>query len=161
KALARERAGRPVRVLDVATGGGDVPIRLWRRARRAGLNLDIHGGDISATALHFARQKARMAGAEVTFFALDVHNDGVPAGFDVLTASLFLHHLSGDQALALLRQLHEKAGYMVLVNDLRRCRAGFILAWLAARLLTRSTVVRVDAPRSVEAAFTVKEICSL
>src|SRR5918912_1375115 len=38
-ALARETAPRPLRVLDVATGGGDVPIRLWRRARRAGLDL--------------------------------------------------------------------------------------------------------------------------
>ncbi|MBX9582367.1 MAG: hypothetical protein K2X87_18855, partial [Gemmataceae bacterium] len=30
-------AGRPVRVLDVATGGGDVPKALAEKARRAGL----------------------------------------------------------------------------------------------------------------------------
>ena len=32
--LARRLSPQPVRVLDVATGGGDLPIRLWRRARR-------------------------------------------------------------------------------------------------------------------------------
>ncbi len=32
RALARELAGKPLRVLDIATGGGDVPIRLWQRA---------------------------------------------------------------------------------------------------------------------------------
>ena len=30
--LARETAPRSARVLDLATGGGDVPLRLWRKA---------------------------------------------------------------------------------------------------------------------------------
>src|SRR5207237_7259825 len=44
--LAR-RLGRPIRVLDVATGAGDVPLRLWRRSRRAGLDFRIDGCDVS------------------------------------------------------------------------------------------------------------------
>src|SRR5437763_3343791 len=43
-------AARPVRVLDLATGGGDVPIRLWRRARRAGLPLEVEACDVSPVA---------------------------------------------------------------------------------------------------------------
>ncbi len=38
-ALARRLRPRPLRVLDLATGGGDVPVRLWRRASRAGLDV--------------------------------------------------------------------------------------------------------------------------
>ena len=38
---ALRQAGRPLRLLDVATGAGDVPIRLWQRARRAGLKASI------------------------------------------------------------------------------------------------------------------------
>jgi hypothetical protein len=34
-ALCRRPDTQHLRVLDLATGGGDVPIRLWRRARRA------------------------------------------------------------------------------------------------------------------------------
>jgi 2-polyprenyl-3-methyl-5-hydroxy-6-metoxy-1,4-benzoquinol methylase len=158
--MARLDPGRTLRVLDVATGGGDVPIRLWRRARRAGLKLDIHGGDISPTAVAVARQKAEAAGADVTFFRLDIHDD-IPAGFDVLTCSLFLHHLAEAEALALLSQLRRAAGRMVLINDLRRCRLGFLLAWLATRILTTSAVARVDGPRSVEAAFTLAEVRAL
>jgi hypothetical protein len=60
--------------------------------------------------------------------------------------------------LTFLRQIKEAAGALALINDLRRCRMGYVLAWGAARVLSMSPVVRVDAPRSVEAAFTMDEI---
>jgi 2-polyprenyl-3-methyl-5-hydroxy-6-metoxy-1,4-benzoquinol methylase len=160
-ALAKTHPGRVLRVLDIATGGGDIPIRLWRRSREAGLKLEISGSDISPTALAVARQNAAAAGADVSFFCLDVGRDGIPAGFDVVMCSLFLHHLAEEQALDLLRQMRQAAGRMVLINDLRRCRSGFVLAWLAVRLLTASAVARVDGPRSVEAAFTLEEVRAL
>ena len=53
-ALARTMAPNSPRVLDVATGGGDLPIRLWRRAQRAGLTLHLEGCDISPVALEYA-----------------------------------------------------------------------------------------------------------
>ncbi len=116
--LLRASPGRPIRVLDLATGGGDVPIRLWQRARRAGLALEVHGVDASATAIAHARAAARRTGAAVGFATLDVLREPLPAGFDVLTASLFLHHLDETQAVALLRHMGQAARRMVLVNDL-------------------------------------------
>ena len=41
--LAAERPTRPLRILDIATGAGDVPIRLWRKACGAGIKLEIAG----------------------------------------------------------------------------------------------------------------------
>lgn len=160
-ALAREHPGRPLRVLDVATGGGDVPLRLWRRAQKAGLPLAFSGADVSPTALEHARHKAAEAGADVEFFPLDVLRDEVPADFDVITTSLFLHHLQEDEALAVLRKLGTAAGLLVLINDLVRSRLGYTLAWLGTRLLSASRVVHVDGPRSVEAAFTTAEAADL
>jgi hypothetical protein len=58
----------------------------------------------------------------------------------------------------LLTKMRQATRHLVLVNDLRRCRSGLILAHAAARLLTRSNVVHVDAPRSVRAAFTIDEM---
>ena len=55
--LAKSQHGRPVRVLDLACGGGDVPIALARRAVRSGLNIAIEGCDKSAAAVHFAASK--------------------------------------------------------------------------------------------------------
>ncbi len=151
--LAAETPGRPCRVLDVATGAGDVPRALWRRARRAGLPFALDGCDVSPTALDHARRRAADEGADVSFFPLDALRDPLPADYDAVVSSLFLHHLTEEQAVALLRRLAH-AGRVVLVNDLARSPPGYILAWVGTRVLSRSPVVHLDGPRSVEGAFT-------
>jgi 2-polyprenyl-3-methyl-5-hydroxy-6-metoxy-1,4-benzoquinol methylase len=159
--LACEVAPQPMTVLDLASGAGDVTIGLWRLARRAGIAIEITGCDVSPVAVEHARQRAVEAGAEVDFRQHDAFTLQGSGSFDVVLCSLFLHHQSADQAEVLLRRMGQLARRMVLVNDLRRGRAGYALAWLAARLLTRSPVVHVDGPRSVAAAFTLDEALQL
>ncbi|QDU19540.1 methyltransferase domain-containing protein [Urbifossiella limnaea] len=149
--------GGPLRVLDVATGSGDVPRALAAKAVRAGLPVEVAGCDISATAIDAAKQAA----PGLTFFVHDVLRDPLPAGFDVVTCSLFLHHLSDDDAVTLLRRIAAAAGRRVLVNDLARSRFNYVSVWAASRLLTRSAVVRFDGPASVRSAFTAAEAAGL
>jgi 2-polyprenyl-3-methyl-5-hydroxy-6-metoxy-1,4-benzoquinol methylase len=78
-------------------------------------------------------------------------------GYDVITCSLFLHHLGDSDAEAMLRAMAAAAGRMVVASDLRRSRIGYAMAWVACRVLTRSPIVRVDGPLSVAAAFTMGE----
>jgi 2-polyprenyl-3-methyl-5-hydroxy-6-metoxy-1,4-benzoquinol methylase len=167
RALARETAPEPVRVLDVATGGGDVPIRLWHKARRSGVALAITGCDINPQAVAYAQAQAARAGAAVRFFVWDARAPSPPPSpeggraYHAVTCSLFLHHLAADEAVSLLRRMGALAGRMVLVNDLVRSRAGFVLAYVGTRLLSASPVVHTDGPRSVEAAFTRTEALDL
>ncbi len=160
--LARRRRGvvGPVRLLDVATGGGDLPVGLWSRARREGLELEAAGCDISPLALDYARERARGAGAAVHFFRHDATAGALPAGYDIVTSSLFLHHLGESDAVGLLAAMGG-AGELALVDDLRRGVAGWALAYGGIRLLSRSKVARVDGPLSVEGAFTCDEARSL
>ena len=60
--LGRAIPAGPIRVLDLATGGGDVPIDLAKRARRAGLDVRIDGCDISPVAVAFARARGERGG---------------------------------------------------------------------------------------------------
>jgi len=161
RAAARENPGRPVRVLDVATGSGDVPLRLWHKARRAGVAVEIAGCDVSPTALEEAARGAGPAGAGLRFFRHDAIRDPLPGGFDVVTCSLFLHHLAEDDAVTVLRRMRDAAGRLVLVNDLARSRFNYLAVWLACRLTTRSRVVRFDGPASVRSAFTPAEARAL
>jgi 2-polyprenyl-3-methyl-5-hydroxy-6-metoxy-1,4-benzoquinol methylase len=158
--LARAAGGEPVRVLDVATGGGDVPVRLAAKAKRAGLNLHFSGCDVSDTAVSHARDAAKAAGVPVEFFAHDALAAPLPAGFDAVTCSLFLHHLDEPDAVKLLAAM-AAAGRTVLVNDLARGPVNYALVWAASRLVTRSPVVHEDGPLSVRAAFTRAEILAL
>ncbi len=159
--MARRLSPRRIRVLDLATGGGDVPIRLWRRARWTGLEMELEGCDFSPVALEHARACADRAGAAVRFFPLDALHDSIPTGYDAIVSSLFLHHLDDDQACDLLGKMAGAARHLVLINDLARSRAGLALAHVATRLLTTSSVVHVDGPRSVRRAFTPAEALAL
>jgi 2-polyprenyl-3-methyl-5-hydroxy-6-metoxy-1,4-benzoquinol methylase len=159
--LARNRKGALVRVLDLATGGGDIPIALARRATRARLNLEIDGCDLSMQAVRYAQERANSRGANVHFFELDVLEDPLPRGYDILCCSLFLHHLDEAHAIELLERMSAAAGRLVLVNDLVRSRGGYLLALVGCRVLTGSRVVRFDGPASVAAAFTPGEALAL
>jgi SAM-dependent methyltransferase len=157
--LARQH--EPLRILDLATGAGDLPLGLWRRARRAGVEVEIHGVDVSPRAARFAQEQAGRAGAPLRFEVLDVLSEPLPSGFDVIVSSLFLHHVDEQQAVLLLRKMRRAASRFVLISDLDRSARGLALAYSAARLFTTSGVVRADAPRSVRAAFTFDEMRDL
>jgi 2-polyprenyl-3-methyl-5-hydroxy-6-metoxy-1,4-benzoquinol methylase len=157
----RKMPPAPLRVLDVATGGGDIPIRLWQKAQRSGVPLTVAGCDRSTVAIDHARGLARAGGADVQFFPLDVLAEPLPDDYDVLTCSLFLHHQEEEAAVELLRRMGQTARRLVLVNDLARSRVGYSAAWLGTRLLSRSQVTHVDGPLSVQAAFTPQEALAL
>jgi 2-polyprenyl-3-methyl-5-hydroxy-6-metoxy-1,4-benzoquinol methylase len=158
--LARNLGGC-VRVLDVATGAGDVPIRLVRQAGRHGLKVQFTGCDISPTALAYAQVAAAQAGVKIDFRQVDLLKDGLPGEFDVVVCSLFLHHLDHAFAVQVMRKMGQAARHLLLINDLARGRMGYLLAAAGARALTRSRVVHVDGPLSVRAAFTPAEALDL
>lgn len=158
---AAQSGDAPLRVLDVATGGGDLPLGLAHGARRAGLDIEVAGCDISRRAVAYARTRARQAQIAVHFFVRDALADGLPEGYDVITSALFLHHLRDEQIVTLLQAMRAAARQAVLVDDLRRSRLGFAAAFLGTRMLTRSRVVHVDGIRSVRAALTAPELSRL
>ncbi len=150
-------AGQPVRVLDVATGGGDVPVRLASWARRRRLPLFIDGCDVHPGAVAIARTRAERHALPVRFFAHDALRDGIPPGYNAVISSLFLHHLPDAQATRLLAAMAEAASHLVAVNDLLRSPLAYALARVGTRVLSASPVVRHDGPQSVRAAFTLEE----
>ena len=155
--LARRCHRRPLRVLDLASGGGDVLCGLVRRARRAGIQLEVHGIDRSPLAVETATATALRLGVEARFEVGDVLAGEWPEGMDVVMCSLFLHHLEEQDVVGLLQRMRESAALAVLANDLVRSRVGYWLAGWGCRALTRSSIVHVDGPRSVEGAFTLDE----
>lgn len=156
RCLARD-LGRAVRVVDVACGSGDVGVAV---ARRAGGLASFTLVDVSPVALDAARTNARRAGVGVECVACDALTEKLPT-CDLVACSLFLHHLTETQAVALLAAMRDAAGSGVFVSDLRRGAWGTGLAAVVPRALTRSRVVHVDALRSARAAWTCGELRSM
>ena len=150
---------RPVRILDVATGSGDLPLRLAMRTRRTFPDRRITwmGCDISEHALEAARRRAEAIGVPFETHRVDITTDPLPPA-DFVLCSLFLHHLETPMVIRLLRNMADATGRTMLVSDLQRSRIGLLLAWTSARIFSRSPVVHFDAPASVRAAFTIDEL---
>jgi len=166
--LGKELRTDRLRILDVATGAGDVPVRLWQMADQAGIDWQIEGSDVSEVAVEHARRRAELARAPVNFHVDEAVGGPPISGYDAVVCSLFLHHLDEDKAIALLRRMAGLGGKgaqqparLVLVHDIIRSLPSLALAHLGTRLFSASYVVHTDGPRSVEGAFTVEEVQAL
>ncbi len=151
-------SGRRLRLLDVGTGAGDIPLFLLRRARTAGLALEVEATDIRPEIVDYAR---RLAGDTPDLHIALADGDGIDHGdasFDVVHASLLLHHLDEPAAEALLAEMARVCRRAVIVNDLLRARRVWLGAWLLARLVTGNPYTRHDAPLSVRRSYLPAEV---
>jgi SAM-dependent methyltransferase len=146
-------------VLDVGTGGGDLPLRLstWSRARD--YELDILATDLHPQTLDVAR--ARLSGTPGIHFQLAdaLRLPFEDRAFDFAICSTLLHHFATTDAVRAVTELARVSRRGIVVNDLRRSS----YALLGARLLAvtvwrRSRFTRHDGPLSVRRAFTPDEL---
>ena len=150
---------RPLSLIDVASGSSDLLRDLDRRARRARIELGMTATDISQTALDIAAALSR--GTSIAFLQHDILERQLPKSADIVTNSLFIHHLDPPQVVLALRRMMDATDRLLIVHDLRRTRRGLMLARLIPRLLTTSRVVHVDAVRSVQGAYTCAELIDM
>ena len=159
--LASQDPSRQLRILDVACGGGDTVRAIRRLGRREGIDLEVHGCDISDEAVALASTAARAEGLEAHFFQADAIGAPLPGGYHLITTSLFLHHLREPDAEALLRSMAAATLGQLLVHDLIRSHLDLLLTWIGTRLLSRSAIVHIDGPLSVGGAFQLDEVAHL
>ncbi|HSL32951.1 MAG TPA: methyltransferase domain-containing protein [Candidatus Limnocylindrales bacterium] len=159
-----ESAGRELSLLDVGTGGADIPVALLADARRRGRPMRIVAID-SRPEIVAAASIARPGIAHCRGLLLDVGNgDSLPypeAAFDVVHCSLVLHHHGPRDAVALLAEMARVARLGIVVNDLARGRLAWLGAATIATLLTPNRYTRHDAPLSVRRAYTLAEVGGL
>jgi SAM-dependent methyltransferase len=137
------------RLLDVGCGSGDVPSFLQARLSRPLLAVGL---DVKA--LHL-----RDAPATVRPVVADIRRLPFPDGaFDVVTASLFLHHFNAPELPVLLRALGRLARRALVVNDLHRALVPWLFGRAAFPLLFRSPVSVKDGLLSIRRGFRAEEL---
>lgn len=157
----QQHSSKPLRILDIATGGGDIPVALLKAAALDGVQIEIVGSDLSQSSIKYASQHALEKQASVDFIQLDALQDDLPPSFDVVMTNLFTHHLDPPDVIKLLVKMAAAAKQMVLVNDLVRSEVSYALVWLGTRLLSRSPIVQYDGPVSVQGSFTSSEFLQM
>ena len=149
---------RPFTILDVGTGGADVPLAIVRAARAAGRPVAIIGIDREPATVTFARNATREV-PEIQIERADAFNPGFSEdSFDLVVASMFLHHFEHDEAVRLVAGFRRLARRAVLVNDLRRHALPWAFIAVASRVTRRHPMFVHDAPLSVLRGFTEGEL---
>jgi ubiquinone/menaquinone biosynthesis C-methylase UbiE len=154
----------PVTLLDIGTGGADIPIALIEAFRRRGRRLTIMAVDSRPEVLEAAAAARSAIGASVglTLRVADGLTLPFEAGsFDVAHASLVLHHLEPAEAETLVREMARVARHGVILNDLARGWLPWLGAWLVIHLTTRNAFTRHDGPLSVRRAYSPSEARTL
>lgn len=149
-------------ILDVGTGSGGIARRLLGWADRRGTpvrvtGLDRHGGALEVARLAAARREAppSLPLVRADTLALPFRD----RTFDIVTATLLLHHLPDSLLVPALREMARVARAAVIIAELERSwihHAGARL--LAATLWRWNPLTRHDGPVSVLRGFTPNEL---
>jgi 2-polyprenyl-3-methyl-5-hydroxy-6-metoxy-1,4-benzoquinol methylase len=152
--------GAHMRIVDLATGSGDIPRLVVDHARRIGAQIEIDAIDQQPATLKIARSLSADY-PEISFHAANILEWDYAQGYDVALCSLVLHHFSEDDAVRVLRQCRELSKRFVLVSDLRR---GLLLkagVYMLTAVIFREPMTRFDARLSAQRAFSFSEMREL
>lgn len=148
RTISQARGLGEVDWLDVAGGAGDLADLTQQSLRKHGIN---------ARAVIMDRAQSHLNGVHHNVcgdaLALPFRNDS----FDVVSSSLFVHHLERDELKSFAREGMRVARHAFVINDLIRDPLHFALAWIG-KPIYRSRITRHDAPASVRRAYTIQEI---
>lgn len=160
----KARRGSRIDILDLGTGTGDYPARMVKWGAHVGTEVHVTGLDVNARAVASAaaylddalpaslRNHVRLMEGDV--WALPFATES----FDVVTASLFLHHFDDADAVSVLKEMDRIAAAGIVINDLHRHRLSYMGIRIIAKLLPVSAMFANDGPLSVRRAFRPSEL---
>ena len=160
RAIGRLAGSDEITILDVGTGGGDMPLAFAQRGSRLG-GWRVIAVDNRPEILDLAASWTTDEPMVTTLLA-DARKLPIGDGeVDVAHASLLLHHLDPPVAVEVLRELRRVSRRGVVINDLQRGILPVALATLTVAALARSRYTRHDGMLSARRAYTLAELDSM
>ncbi|GGH36530.1 methyltransferase domain-containing protein [Microbacterium album] len=157
---------RTTRVLDIGTGGADLPRRLLGWARRDRLPLAVVAIDPDPRAIAFARGRGPVPGLELVQADSRAIADRGDR-FDVVVSNHVLHHLDETARAALLADSERLVvqGGAAVHGDIERSPAAYAafaaLTWPFQSTLLRDTFIREDGLTSIRRSTTAAELAGM
>ena len=148
---------RAYHLVDLGAGGCDLPVWLLQHARKAGLTLRVTAVDCDPRIVdHAQRNHAGCEGLEIVCGnALDLPSFGT---MDYVFGNHFLHHLTAEEAVTVLRQCTSCTDRGFLFNDLSRSHVSLFAFNLLARLAYRKSFALEDGLQSIRRGFRRNEL---
>ena len=150
-------ATRSRSLLDIGSGGGDVPRQLMRWAQRDGLLLTVTAIDADARAVRYARGLPPLPGLR---FRQAMSHDLVAENltFDFITSNHLLHHLTYLELGSLLEDCQALCSGTVIHSDIERSPLAYALFGAATWALFPGSFIHDDGLLSIRRSYTAPEL---
>jgi ubiquinone/menaquinone biosynthesis C-methylase UbiE len=146
-----------LRVVDLATGSGDIPRLIVDYARKISATVEIDALDRQPATLEIARRLS-VNYPEISYREANILEWNSVEAYDIALCTLALHHFSNDDAVRILHRFCQISKRFVLVSDLRRSVPLIAGVYLLTTLIFREPMTRYDARLSVIRAFSFSEM---
>ena len=148
------------RIVDLATGSGDIPRLIANYARGIGAQVEIDALDRQSATLEIAR-KLSSSYPEIHYREANILEWNFVKTYDIALCTLALHHFSDEDAVRVLQRCRDLSRKYILVSDLRR---GLLLqtgVYLLTATIFREPMTRHDARLSAARSFSFGEMRNL
>lgn len=149
-------AGRPLKIVDVGSGYGDMLRRIEQWARRRGVAVELFGVDVNANSVRAARE-ASPAGSAIQWVCGDVYCCPETAEADVFTVSGVTHHLAEAEIIRLLARMEQASRVGWIIVDLHRKPVPYRVFDIAMRGPWWHPFIRPDGLRSIRRSFLAED----
>jgi SAM-dependent methyltransferase len=153
---ARPSSTKPLRVVDVGCGYGDMLRVIEGWAGRRGIAAELTGVDLNPDAIRAARGAAP-AGRRIEWVVGDALNGITTGDIDVVISSLLTHHLSDSQVVRFLSWMERTAQCGWFINDLHRQIVPYHFFRIVARFTRWHPFVKHDGPVSILRSFSPED----
>lgn len=145
---------KPVEILDVGCGTGDMAHAIVNYGKKHGFIIRYTGIDRNKKTIRLAKIGSPLDSTK--YMVGDLFDPNIPEA-DIVIASMVFHHFSDEDIKNAFLHLINKSRYALIINDLLRSVPAYVMCYLLTRFI-KSDACRNDAPLSVRKGFRVEEM---
>ncbi len=149
---------KKISIADLGCGSGEMLRLISQKAKTENRKVLLTGIDANPYIIDYAKEQSTHF-ENLSFDAVNIFSATFQQlQFDIINATLFLHHFSNEELIHLFAAMKKQAKRAIIVNDIHRHPlAYFSIRWLTT-LFSKSSMVKFDAPLSVLRAFKRNEL---
>ena len=160
KVLENHPKEQELTIADIGCGHGDILRDVAKFGRKNGYKMKLIGMDANPTAIAYANELSTEF-SELSFKTEDIFSEAFKnRKFDVVLATLFLHHFKEAQLTSFLGNTLKQTKIGIVVNDLHRHKLAYYLFMLLSVFIKNNMIIE-DGLTSVLRGFKRNELAHI